>query len=175
MGAVVSQEGGSDSVAAKKALAANIAKAPLAVEGTVEDVRDIPKERLLAANEGRKRITEHDPQLREAVVQVNTALKGQVKGDTKKIVVVFASSKDPYHRDRPKFEKGEKGILILHKEGEIKDEKRAKVLLTKTDAHEGEIYTALEPHDFIKEDPKKDPKGERLKQVRTMIEKEKNK
>jgi hypothetical protein len=174
MGAAGLQKGGGDSPAAKqeKALAANIAKAPLAVEGTVEKVREIPKEKLIAAKGGRKPITEHDPQLREAVVQVKSALKGEVKGDTKKIVVVFASSKDPYNRDRPKFKEGEKGIFILHKD-ELKDETAKKVLLTKTDAHEGEIYTALEANDFFKEDAKQDPEGQRLKQVRALIEKHK--
>ena len=168
---------GSDKDAAEekrqKMLADNVARAPVVVEGAVTKVRPIPEERMAAANGDEKPITEHDPELREAVVTVASVLKGTVTGEgTKKVVVLFSNSRDPYNRDRPKLKEGEKGIFILHK-NEIKDERARAVLLTKTNEHEGDIYTALEPTDFVREDPKHDPTGERLKAVRNLIKENK--
>jgi hypothetical protein len=154
----------------KKAIMANIDKSALVVEGTVASVRDIPEARLRQAAGGRRPITEHDPKLREAVVDVTEVQKGELKGDNKKVVVVFSSSNDPYNRDRPKFNKGDKGLMILHKD-EIKSPQAKTALLTKTDAHEGEIYSAIEPHNFIKVDPKKDPEGKRVNAAKSLIKK----
>ncbi len=159
---------GSLSQKQEEAIKANADKAALVIEGTVTKVRPIPEARLREAAGGHIPVTEHNPRLMEAVIE-GKVLKGEGQGQTKKVVVVFASSRDPYNRDRPKFKDGDKGIMILHKE-EIKSPEARKALLTRTESHEGEIYTALERHDFIKADPKTDPQEKRLNALKRLIE-----
>lgn len=153
------------SAAVKKAIESNIDTSAVVVEGTVTKIRPVPEPRLAAAGQT-ERVTEHAPQLYEAVIEVQSTLKGTAP---KRVVVLFSNSRDPYNRDRPKFRVNDKGVMILHKE-EIKDARARAALMTKDASHEGEIYSALEPHNFIKEDPDKDSQGERVKAVKSMIE-----
>jgi len=61
------------------------------------------------------RITEHDPDWHEAVVQVQSVLKGgKVKGN--KIVVRFAQRNDVAWVHSPKFEKNQQGIFCLNRD-----------------------------------------------------------
>lgn len=61
------------------------------------------------------RVTEHDPDWHEAVVQVQSVLKGgKVKGN--KIVVRFAQRNDVAWVHSPKFEKNQQGIFCLNRD-----------------------------------------------------------
>jgi len=58
-------------------------------------------------------ITEHDPQWREAIIQVDEVLKGAHQ--KKQVVVRFPASSDVMWHGAPKFEAGQQGYFTLHK------------------------------------------------------------
>ena len=61
------------------------------------------------------RVSEHDPDWHEAVVEVQSVLKGgQVKGN--KIVVRFPGRNDVAWAQSPKFEKNQQGIFCLNRD-----------------------------------------------------------
>jgi hypothetical protein len=60
------------------------------------------------------RITEHDPQWREAVIAVETGIKGATAGE--EIVVRFPASIDIRWYATPKFEVGQEGTFILQRD-----------------------------------------------------------
>jgi len=92
-------------------LRAHIEKAAMVVAGRVEQVR--PAE--LAATSGRpKRITEHDPDWQEAIIQVEDGLKGARAGE--QVVVRFPGSHDVAWVGTPRFAVGQEGTFLLHKD-----------------------------------------------------------
>jgi len=83
------------------------------VVGRVTDIRkwNAPKAKSGAPS----RVTEHDPDWHEAVVEVQSVLKGgKVKG--KRVVVRFPSRNDVAWVNSPKFAKNEKGIFCLNRD-----------------------------------------------------------
>jgi len=95
---------------ALRVLDENLRRADLVVAGTVTAVRDPV---LVAAATVRPPLVsgEHDPRLREAVVQVDTVLKGQPRDGT--FVLFFPASRDVAWYRVPKFETGQQGVWIL--------------------------------------------------------------
>jgi len=92
-------------------LKAHIQKAAMVVAGRVEQVR--PAE--LAAAPGRpKRITEHDADWQEAIIQVQDGLKGAQAGQ--QVVVRFPGSSDVAWVGTPRFAVGQEGTFLLHKD-----------------------------------------------------------
>jgi len=77
----------------------------------VEQVR--PAE-LAAAPTRPKRITEHDPDWQEAIIQVEDGIKGAQAGE--QVVVRFPGSSDVAWVGTPKFAVGEEGTFLLHKD-----------------------------------------------------------
>src|SRR6266403_1064435 len=64
---------------------------------------------------GTTRVSEHDPDWHEAVVEVQSVLKGgQVKGN--KVVVRFPGRNDVAWVHSPKFEKNQQGIFCLNRD-----------------------------------------------------------
>ncbi len=55
--------------------------------------------------------SEHDPEWREAEIQIEETLKGKADGQT--IKVLFSASKDVMFFDAPKFKQGDDGIFII--------------------------------------------------------------
>jgi hypothetical protein len=92
-------------------LKAHIEKAAMVVAGRVEQVR--PAE-LAAAPARPKRITEHDPQWQEAIIQVQDGIKGARAGE--QVVVRFPGSPDVAWVGTPKFTVGQEGTFLLHKD-----------------------------------------------------------
>src|SRR5204863_2916489 len=92
-------------------LKAHIQKAAMVVAGRVEQVR--PAE-LAAAPARPKRITEHDPDWQEAIIQVEDGIKGAQAGE--RVVVRFPGSSDVAWVGTPKFAVGEEGTFLLHKD-----------------------------------------------------------
>src|SRR2546421_680336 len=92
-------------------LRAHIQKAAMVVAGRVEQVR--PAE--LAATSARpKRITEHDADWQEAIIQVEDGLKGARAGE--QVVVRFPGSHDVAWVGTPRFAAGQEGTFLLHKD-----------------------------------------------------------
>ena len=94
-------------------LKAHIQKAAMVVAGRVEQVR--PAE-LAAAPGGahRTRISEHDPQWQEAIIQVQDGIKGAQAGE--QVVVRFPTSLDVAWVGTPRFTVGQEGTFVLHKD-----------------------------------------------------------
>lgn len=90
-------------------LKAHIQKAAMVVSGRVEQVR--PAE-LTAAPSHPKRISEHDPQWQEAIIQVQDAIKGAQPGE--QVVVRFPGSHDVAWVESPRFSAGQEGTFLLH-------------------------------------------------------------
>lgn len=134
----------------EKTLPKHVTEAEAVVTGKVMAVRPLPKPKLTmlaAAKQNQKNPpSEHDPKYREAVIEVHEALKGNLP--EKKVTVIFSSSKDVRWYNSPKFTEGQEGTFILHKQ-QIKDEAERTALLTTTEpeAHDGQIFTALDPKD----------------------------
>jgi hypothetical protein len=97
-------------------LKAHIQKAAMVVAGRVEQVR--PAE--LAAAPGapggahRTRISEHDAQWQEAIIQVQDGIKGAQAGE--QVVVRFPTSLDVAWVGTPRFTVGQEGTFVLHKD-----------------------------------------------------------
>jgi hypothetical protein len=94
-------------------LKAHIEKAAMVVAGRVEQVR--PAE-LAAAPGGahRTRISEHDAQWQEAIIQVQDGIKGAQAGE--RVVVRFPTSLDVAWVGTPRFTVGQEGTFVLHKD-----------------------------------------------------------
>jgi hypothetical protein len=58
-----------------------------------------------------KTATEHDPEWKEAEIQIDQTLKGKIESKTVKIL--FASGKDVMFFQAPKFKEGDEGIFII--------------------------------------------------------------
>jgi hypothetical protein len=91
-------------------LKAHLQRAAMVVAGRVDQVR--PAE--LAAPAHPKRITEHDPDWQEAIIQVQDALKGAQAGE--RVVVRFPASRDVAWVGAPKFAVGQEGTFLLHRD-----------------------------------------------------------
>lgn len=88
-------------------------KSDFVVVGRVTDVRkwNAPKPKSGAPS----RVTEHDPDWHEAVVEVQSVLKGgKVKGN--KVIVRFPNRNDVAWVSSPKFTKNQRGIFCLNRD-----------------------------------------------------------
>ena len=92
-------------------LKAHIQRAAMVVAGRVEQVR--PAE-LAAAPPRPKRITEHDADWQEAIIQVDDGIKGAQAGE--RVVVRFPGSRDVAWVGTPRFAVGQEGTFVLHKD-----------------------------------------------------------
>ncbi len=131
-----------------KDLRTRVASSELVVVGKVTSVK--PAEALTAAIRS-ARLSEHDPQFLEATIEVERTEKGQLSGNTVK--VVFPSSMDVMWYKAPKLKVGQEGAFILHAD-EMKRVIGA-VNLPK-------VYTVLDSNDFQSRD--------RQEQLRKVIE-----
>jgi len=93
-------------------LKAHIQKAAMVVAGRVEQVR--PAELAGGAPAHRTRISEHDPQWQEAIIQVQDGIKGAQAGE--QVVVRFPTSLDVAWVGTPRFTVGQEGTFLLHKD-----------------------------------------------------------
>jgi hypothetical protein len=135
------------------ALQERVADADVVVTGKVSAVR-LPAETApgptmaSAAPAAPKRISEHDPLWREAVIHVDSVVKGEHPDDT--VVVRFPSSTDVRWHKAPKFHPGQEGVWMLRKQ-EVHTHPAAGLAAVPRAA--GAVaavpaYTALNPLDF---------------------------
>jgi hypothetical protein len=132
-----------------------VANADVVVQGRVTSVR-LPQENRAVTRaaatrttEPRRPITEHDPEWREAVVEVAGVEKGTLK--KKQIVVRFPGSQDVRWYKAPKFQPGQEGMFILQRaSGRPKARGRARAAAAMAPAIEGtaDAFIALHPADF---------------------------
>jgi len=132
--------------------------AVLVVTGMVQEIRQLPKikiDRLRSLANGRDLYSEHSPRWREAVIRIQSVLKGN--SAEKKVIVVFPSAEDRMWAQSPKFAAGQSGIWLLHSGtlGSIQlADERARILLAPEAYDRGQIkaYTSLRPEDFRPKD-----------------------
>lgn len=134
-----------------------IAAADAVVTGKVTNVRPLVKSKTNALSMVGKghtdsHVSEHDPKWQEAVISVQAVEKGEP--GQKEVVVVFPGSDDVMWARAPKFQKGEAGTWILHK-NQIKDKQIANVLLAPEpeEVNKPTSYTTLSNEDFHPADP----------------------
>ncbi|MDQ6686157.1 MAG: hypothetical protein M3Z50_00855 [Actinomycetota bacterium] len=104
----------SDAIAAQRDIRLNerLATASAVVVGTVSNVR-----RSVAASAEAEQsgfVSEHDPEWSEAVVAVDSVVKGAA---AEAVVIVFPASIDVAWYRAPKFHPGQTGVFLLHDEG----------------------------------------------------------
>jgi len=113
---------------------------------------------LAEESETRGPISEHDPQWREAVIQVEAVEKGSPA--TQNLVVRFPSSTDVRWFRSPKFEAGQEGVFMLQKTDVPAS------AFARNAAPGGEVeqdsYTATDPVDVVSK--------EQLADIRTLIQ-----
>jgi hypothetical protein len=91
-------------------LLARIQSAPVVVVGRVREVRP-PKSVPTGQRTAPSPITEHDPAIAEAVIDVAEEIKGKPPG--KEVIVRFPTSTDVMWYRYPKLEAGSSGVFIL--------------------------------------------------------------
>lgn len=116
-----------------------LASADIVVVGRVTEVHSwtVPKSAAPPF-----RVTEHDPEWREAVLQVQTVLKGP-KPKKNKMVVRFPGCKDVAWVNAPRFEKHQQGVFFLKKDAV------SGVPTALLGGSEVEAYTCLRPGDWL--------------------------
>jgi hypothetical protein len=90
-------------------LAARLAAADIVVVGRVASVRPAPPD-------PRQKVTEHDPAWMDAIVTIDSRLKGELPAEQKQLTVRFAGSDDVAWFDAPKFKKDQHGVWVLNKD-----------------------------------------------------------
>ena len=121
------------------ALRSRLEEADVVVVGRVKAVR--PSSVQALSGPTAKRITEHDPDWQEAVVQVETSLKPPVQNP--ELVIRFPGSKDVAWFGVPKFRVGQEGTFILRKD-QLSGAPTAMLAGAKVDA-----YSALTDGDVL--------------------------
>lgn len=94
------------------ALRARIRAADMIVVGRVETIQPAT---LAVVPGGRRRVTEHDPVWQEAVVVVETMIKGAAPAD-QRVVVRFPGSLDVAWRAMPRYAVGQEGTFLLRRD-----------------------------------------------------------
>jgi len=130
-----------------------IASADFVVAGRITDVHPwkVPKSAAVPY-----RVTEHSPDWHEAVLQIQSTLKG-AKVKKNRMVVRFPGSRDVAWVNSPRFEKHQQGIFFLKKD-QVSGAPTAELGGSQVDA-----YTCLRQGDWL-------PMGE-LARVRSLLKK----
>jgi hypothetical protein len=92
-------------------LRSRIKEANLVVVGRVIEVREPTRATLQPRP---RRVSEHDPQLKLAIVAVEAAIKGANVGD--QVALYYSPSEDVAHFDAPKLQVGQTGTFILDRQ-----------------------------------------------------------
>ena len=116
-----------------------LASADFVVIGRVTDVRNWTAPQLASVPH---RVTEHDPDWHDAVIKIESVLKGP-KPKKNKLVVRFPQCNDVAWAHAPKFEKHEEGIFFLKKD-EVSGTPVALL-----DGIQVNAYTCLRPDDWL--------------------------
>lgn len=123
-----------------------VGRAEAVVSGRVSNIRPSS---AVASVLGRTPMTEHAANWQEAVINVDTVLKGSVPQGV--VVVLFPASLDVYWHDAPKFHAGQEGVWLLHSQDVPQGAAEQFPL----------VFTALDPMDIQPKDA--------LEQVRSLL------
>jgi len=93
---------------AENRLQNRLSDAELVVSGRVDDVQPAPE------HVRRGPLSEHNAHWQQAVIQIESVLKGQI--NDRRVVILFPSSSDVMWKSAPKFREGEEGIWVLRRE-----------------------------------------------------------
>lgn len=137
---------------AEQPLRDRLAAAQVVVVGKVTAVRPVPAPAVAAAaaaltGGASPRVSEHDPDWHEAVVQVASVEKGQLAAAAaaaNTVTVVFPASKDVLWYQAPKFQMGQEGTFLLHK---TPTNRAVAAMVTARSADQPATYSAPEPAD----------------------------
>jgi len=135
---------------------ARFASADTVVSGRVVSVK-LPPQRtgfgmMAAAGETTisEPISEHDPQIQEAEIEIDAVHKGSHAGNTARLR--FPNSQDVKWYKAPKFRAGNEGVFMLHKDEAQRAPQGARagaiVAAGVSPEVEEDAYTALHPADF---------------------------
>lgn len=94
-------------------------------------------------------VSEHDPIVQEAVVEVDAVHKGE--GTTKEVTIRFPNSTDVQWYKAPKFRAGQQGFFMLHKEETMESAPAAGMSMVAANLPADEVedaYTAMHQADF---------------------------
>jgi hypothetical protein len=95
----------------------NVDASEVVIQGQVSAIRRVEKPLVASAAEP-EAITEHDPDWREAIVQIGASLKG-AEG-SRVAIVRFPASLDVAWADYPKLRVGQSGIFFLAKDAVVR-------------------------------------------------------
>jgi hypothetical protein len=126
---LTAQGGDPSQILAERDLQAHSASADLIVTGKVLSVR-LPTAGVMVAGEPvpHKPIKEHDPEWREAVIGVESVVKGS--SPEQQLVVQYPASMDIAWYKAPKLQPGDEGVLLLHTaEGPLRETAAAYAIL----------------------------------------------
>jgi len=124
--------------AAEQRMQDQVARADVIVSGRVTDVRS-PSATSVLASGTEAPVSEHDPHWMEAVLSVDSVVKGtQPAGET---VVLFPASRDVAWARAPKLEVGHEGVYLLHSSQATPE------LAPRLRAGAPAVFTALDPLD----------------------------
>lgn len=120
-------------------LSHHLTEADVVLKGRVISIR-LPADE--ATSTATQPVSEHSGHWREAVIEVEDVQKGEHA--TQQVIIRFPSSRDIRWARSPKFEPGQEGIFLLHKEEpQARDARSA---AKKRGAEQ--VYTALHAEDF---------------------------
>ena len=116
-----------------------IASADFVVAGRIAEVRPwtVPKSAAIP-----RHITEHDPDWQEAVIEIQSVLKG-TKVKKNKMIVRFPGCIDVAWARSPKFQKHQQGVFFLKKDTV------SGMPMTLVGGSEVDAYTCLRPGDWL--------------------------
>jgi hypothetical protein len=132
-----------------EAIRAALEKADTVVVGKVVDVREPAAQVLNAGGAPKVRVSEHAAYWQEAVIDVQSVEKGDANRN-KQVVVLFPRSQDVRWKSAPKFEKGQEGAWLLHRNQTTNVQVHR--WMGALAASEKEGYTALKPSNFYPKD-----------------------
>jgi hypothetical protein len=98
---------------ADRELASRATQAELVVVGRVAEVRPAEAPLSAVATPAVGPVSEHDPDWHEAVIQVQSAEKGEPPGE--RVTVHFPASMDVMWHRAPKFHPHQRGVFLLHR------------------------------------------------------------
>jgi hypothetical protein len=92
-------------------LLARVRSAQAVALGRVREVRQLTGSEAQSGKTGHVQVSEHDPAMAEAVIEVSEGIKGTQAGQ--EVVVRFPTSTDVLWYRYPKFKAGSSGVFIL--------------------------------------------------------------
>jgi hypothetical protein len=114
--AALTKRAAEETVSADRALQLDrqIGTASVVVSGRVTTIRRPP---VTAAAKTPARLSEHEPQYSEAIVEISEVVKGKVQGSS--LVVRFPTSNDVAWRHHAKLQVGQQGVFLVHEDGQL--------------------------------------------------------